>query len=491
MDEQKEAIMNLNHGARFVQTQRRSGLSVIYVVLFLLVLVGFVSLAVDIGRSRVTRLELQTTADAAARAAASGMQVAPTGVDLAIQRAVDVAELNTSMDVANGPGQHGGRQDNPVVLDRDEDIEFGIWRPERTWKQIDDSPNSPVDERREANAVRVWGRRTDSFIQTHADGSHSNIQRNTGLPLIFGPVIGVYRANIEVRSIASLTGGRTSGWGFVGLHSITLNGTPTTDSYDASKETYPGVGGANKDGGLASNGDINLIGRATVWGDVRPGVEGSIKPMPLGSSVSVTGYMSPLSSPVPVPLTPGFNPPEENDNDLADPANLIAGGNLNGKKDGQLPGRPGNKGANYVLKSWNTKADVTIRNDQGPVNIFISGSLKQTGQAKIIIQSKTGSKVTFWVNGDFDEEGGGIIYSGLPANLEINLCKAGSEANLGGNADLYAHVNAPASDVTVDGTSAFFGSIMAWDLTVGGTPALHYDQSITPKTEDYKIHLVK
>jgi hypothetical protein len=482
--------MKLTHGARFVPVQRRSGLSVIYVVLFLLVLVGFVSLAVDIGRSRVTRLELQTTADAAARAAVSGMQVAPDGVDLAIQRAVDVAELNTSMDVANGPGQHGGRQDTPVVLDRDEDIDFGIWRPDRTWMQIDDSPNSPVDERREANAVRVWGRRTDSFIQTHADGSHTSIQRNTGLPLIFGPVIGVYHANIEVRSIASLTGGRTSGWGFVGLDSIKVNGTTKTDSYDASKETYPGVDGANKDGGIASNGDINLVGRATVWGDVRPGINGSILPMPLGSSVSVSGYMSPLSDPLPVPPTPGFNPPETNDNGLADPANLIAGGNLNGKKNGVLPGRPGT-GANYVLKSWNTQADVTIRNDQGPVNIYISGNLKQTGQAKIIIQSNTGSKVTFWMNGDFDEEGGGIIYSGLPANLEINLCKPGSQANLAGNADLYAHVNGPASDITVDGTAAFFGSIMGRTLTVSGTPALHYDESNRPTTEDYKIHLVK
>src|SRR5688572_15467529 len=68
---------------------RRRGLSIVLVVLTLVVLIGFVSLAVDVGRVRVAKIQLQTAADAAATAAVSGMELFPTlGVAEPQERAV-------------------------------------------------------------------------------------------------------------------------------------------------------------------------------------------------------------------------------------------------------------------------------------------------------------------------------------------------------------------------------------------------------------------
>src|SRR5690242_19000059 len=66
----------------------RRGISLVLVGFALVVLVGFVSLAVDIGRLRLANAELQTAADAAARAGAFAL---PTRADTP----------NTSQDVIN------------------------------------------------------------------------------------------------------------------------------------------------------------------------------------------------------------------------------------------------------------------------------------------------------------------------------------------------------------------------------------------------------
>jgi uncharacterized membrane protein len=53
---------------------RGSGFSIIMLVVMLAVLIGFVSLAVDMGRVRLARAELQTVADAAARSGAFSLK---------------------------------------------------------------------------------------------------------------------------------------------------------------------------------------------------------------------------------------------------------------------------------------------------------------------------------------------------------------------------------------------------------------------------------
>ena len=50
----------------------RSGLSIIYVIILLVVLIAFVGFAVDVGRIRLVRSQLQTAAEAAARGTRTG-----------------------------------------------------------------------------------------------------------------------------------------------------------------------------------------------------------------------------------------------------------------------------------------------------------------------------------------------------------------------------------------------------------------------------------
>ena len=82
-----------------------------YAVLLLPVLFGFVSLGIDLARVRLTKSELATAADAAARHGASFL---PNGNDAVIAAAVTTAAGNSA----------GG---SPVVLDPNTDVTVGTW----------------------------------------------------------------------------------------------------------------------------------------------------------------------------------------------------------------------------------------------------------------------------------------------------------------------------------------------------------------------------
>src|SRR5687768_1700607 len=98
----------------FGKIRRRRGMVIIFVVVIIAVLVGFCSLAVDVGRVQTAKIELQRTADAAARAAAGSLA---DGVSDAEDAAVEYAAAND----ADGEA---------VELDPAADIEFGTWDTE-------------------------------------------------------------------------------------------------------------------------------------------------------------------------------------------------------------------------------------------------------------------------------------------------------------------------------------------------------------------------
>src|SRR5436309_12251451 len=279
-------LVDHSRSLRMSRICRRGGFSLVLCCFLLVALIAFVSLAVDIGRVRLARTQLQTAADAAALAAARSLQFLPQadGVEQVQNIAIDTAEQNVSIDQKD---EVGARQDRDVTLVREEDVEFGIWRPNAPQGQRFfglESNGDGIDERREANAIRVWGRRCTTYKKE--DGE--TITRNTGIPLIFAPVIGVFRGEIQQQGTVRLMGGRT-GYGFVGIDSVKFNGTTKSDSYNAATETYPGVDGPNQLGSIASDGNITLVGGTQIMGDVHPGVDGSILPYPLGSNVEVTG----------------------------------------------------------------------------------------------------------------------------------------------------------------------------------------------------------
>jgi hypothetical protein len=67
------------------------------------------------------------------------------------------------------------------------------------------------------------------------------------------------------------------------------------DSY--SHEPYdPNNHGSN--GHVASNGNITMVGTSDIWGDARPGVDGSFESTP---NADVHGWAAPLTAPLSFP----------------------------------------------------------------------------------------------------------------------------------------------------------------------------------------------
>ena len=124
---------------------RRRGLSIIYVVVMLVILIAFVAFAVDVGRLRLAREQLQTAADASACA---GAQDLPSGPVNATDSANSFAGRNKCLGDA-------------VTLNTAQDVDFGLWTTDdHTYHKL---PYTDIaghrHELREANAIHVMTRR--------------------------------------------------------------------------------------------------------------------------------------------------------------------------------------------------------------------------------------------------------------------------------------------------------------------------------------------
>src|SRR5205085_11719533 len=101
----------------------------------------------------------------------------------------------------------------------------------RVFTTIVNDSNASNDDRRGADAVQVETWRTTT--------------RGNALKLIFAPVLGIANANLYAKATAYVTKGTGQNFGFIGLTSVTSNGNKA--------KIY---------GGVASDGDINLINGA-------------------------------------------------------------------------------------------------------------------------------------------------------------------------------------------------------------------------------------
>src|SRR2546423_962495 len=119
----------------------RSAFSIIYVPLILLLLIAFVAMAVDTGRIRLAKAELQGGADAAARAGISAMPN-NSGISQSATRAQNIAQANVVAETN-------------IQFDQGADIEWGIWNSTtHTFLVLVDDPLTVgIDERERANAV--------------------------------------------------------------------------------------------------------------------------------------------------------------------------------------------------------------------------------------------------------------------------------------------------------------------------------------------------
>jgi hypothetical protein len=440
----RDRLIDRSAAARVV---RRRGVSILFVIIFLVVLIAFVSLAVDIGRVRLARAELQTAADAAARAGARSL---PASNQAVLSEATYAGTQNPVIDAEDEDATHLGERTNPgVALDENEDILFGHWVESTDgeaahFEEIFDDPSTHRDERRAATAVRTWGRRLE--------------ERGNPVPLIFAPIVGALSTNIERHAVARISDGPAK-FGFVGLDSVTGNGTGSV--IDSMRDGKSGAGG----GGIASDGDINL-GNADVYGDVRPGMDVKGKPGRIiqGPQSTLTGWTANLDyklrgraefKPAKVPMhAMTFVPPPKNGDWVIPPEGVT----------------PGTKNNHAVYK----------------IN-----AVKLNGNKQIQIRGY----VDLYVTGNVDIQGSHVINDGTPsdpAQFTIYVVGAGTRVDIGGNVSQYLHLFAPESDVVVHGGARmqYYGWIIGQTLCFGGSSNLHYDESRTDSNA-FKIRLVE
>jgi Flp pilus assembly protein TadG len=148
---------------------RRRGIAVIYVLFALIVMLGFCSLAVDLGRVQTAKTELRRAVDAAARSAAASL---PQGTDAVQKAALGIASKN--------------KVDNLSLTLNTTDVQIGIWnKSTQTF-----SKNGSADYVTTFNAVQVIGRRTK------ANGNP--------IPLVFGSILGASTCDVNATAVAAL-----------------------------------------------------------------------------------------------------------------------------------------------------------------------------------------------------------------------------------------------------------------------------------------------
>jgi len=318
------------------------GISIIYILFALPVLLLMISLAIDIGRIRVTRGEVQTGADAGALGAAMTFPKLDLigGWDFldCDQTALDLAAANP-ITVDN----------NPAIIQPTTDIEYGVWSvTTRTFTSLGTggSAGTATDPRQRSNAVRVT--------------SYRHSVRGNPLPLtvariqLFGSN-NQYR-NLQATATAMIDEHGLPSPGIVGLTSISSAGNHVTiDSYLPSLGLYEQQT-PRHNAEVGSNGDINLI-NTDVYGNVRPGYPNHICTQ--GPNSIVTGWIQPLTAPLSFPpvSVPAGTP------NLPQSGNPVTVG----------PGR-------YQINNWNLNRTY---NFTGPVTIYVTGNLKLQGGAQL------------------------------------------------------------------------------------------------------------
>jgi Flp pilus assembly protein TadG len=146
--------------------RHRRGMAMLYFVGSIAVLVGFCSLAVDLGRVQTARTDLRRAADAAARAAVANLARG----NAAVQDAAYTIATNEKPDGVS------------INIDRMADVQFIAWTAPGKYTVESNATDPGV------NAVRVFCRRTEGT--------------GNAVPLLFGQVLGVKTCDATVSSMA-------------------------------------------------------------------------------------------------------------------------------------------------------------------------------------------------------------------------------------------------------------------------------------------------
>ncbi|MCG3136430.1 MAG: hypothetical protein HJJLKODD_00263 [Phycisphaerae bacterium] len=165
------------------QCTRRRGVIIVQVAVGMTAIIGFATLAIDVGLMYSSKAQLQNVADAAALAAAAELgnfqkaeELQTTTVQLATDAAIDYAGKNEVLGESLDLGTA--------------DIEFGF----STWNDQSDAYDfeaAAQGETENINGVRIWARRTSG-------------SSNGPIDLLFAGIFGHQTADMQVKATAIL-----------------------------------------------------------------------------------------------------------------------------------------------------------------------------------------------------------------------------------------------------------------------------------------------
>jgi Flp pilus assembly protein TadG len=223
--------------AATAMSRRRHGGAMVYTVIVLLVLIGFVGLAIDWGYMTWTAQKLQNAADAAALAGAQQVWLSHSN---AREAAVNLASLNEA-------GSKPVALNSNIANDAAGDIVIGHY--DRAAKTF-----TATTDRQVTNAVRVVARRTT--------GSAAG-----PLPLFFGPIFQKKTAEVARYGIAIAIGGPAEN-SVIALNSkdpksfyISGNGYLDLGEGSAQVDSNSGAGAVFQGTSLTFKaGQVNMVG---------------------------------------------------------------------------------------------------------------------------------------------------------------------------------------------------------------------------------------
>lgn len=287
------------------------------------------------------------------------------------------------------------------------------------------------------------------------------------------PVIKLVEVSLRRRSLFAT--------GIVARDSIAFNGsTATVDSWNSDPDNNPATAAVPYDasvradrGSVASTSLLNnavLVNQVDVWGTV---ATGGAQPQ-VGANGSIRGANTPVdvqidSSRVATDFNADFP---------------IVTQPLDGTAITTIRG--GTLGVAGTSTKWRSAGVVLNGSDvlqiEGDVTLILTGSpsVSVTGSASIAIPA--GAKLTIYAAGDVTIAGRGLANSNVqPISCRIwgtNTSSAGQAIDVVGRGALRTVAYAPAGDITLRGNSDIMGSIVGRTVTISGTPAFHYDESL-------------
>lgn len=282
----------------YQKNKRRRGVAVVYVVVVLGVMLGFCSLAVDLGRVQTGKTELRRAADSAARAAIANLytNTGPTAAAI-------------SMAAAN-------KCDGTAVTLTGANIQVGIWNSSTKTFSTNGSANNTT---------------TYSAVQ---------VTTSQNIPLLFGMVIGRSTCTVNATSTAALVSVTAPLTDYVSAHGNPwLAGAPAGTLGSVPDDDYTNNGASKTHPWKNDVANPTQVAAAVS----SAGSSGSYTPTTDSTKLASSDYQSgePWASPVAVAISPGaviqITVPENSSN-MGNNSGFLTGGSgayyANGSNNG-------------------------------------------------------------------------------------------------------------------------------------------------------------